>query len=66
MAFAVGALWALFLCLDELLPENPFPVLIVLPLKDLDYLRAKRWQRPIQQMVLVQDFISARVCNKIR
>lgn len=32
MAFAIGVLWALFLCLDELLPENPPSMLIILPL----------------------------------
>ena len=66
MAKAIGALRALFLCLDELLPENSPPVLIVLALKDLDYLRAKRWQRSIQQIILVQDFVSTGVRYKIR
>ena len=65
MAIAIGALWALFLFLNELLSENLFLVLIILPLKDLDNFRTKRWQRSIQQIVLLEDFVSTRVCNNI-
>ena len=65
MAIAIGAHWALFLCLNELLPENSSTVLIIFPLKDLDYLRTEWWQRTIQQLVFSQDLVSAGVRNKI-